>query len=80
MPEVATPNQGEREFETGTDEFFKAYVGTGTSENVPSARSAIAVCAKWPTARRCELRSAAAFQSDLAASAKSSETCLSPVP
>ena len=23
MPEVATPNQGEREFETGTDEFFK---------------------------------------------------------
>ncbi len=25
MPEVATPNQGEREFETGTDEFFKAH-------------------------------------------------------
>ena len=23
MPEVATPNQAEREFETGTDEFFK---------------------------------------------------------
>lgn len=23
MPEVATPNQGEREFETGADEFFK---------------------------------------------------------
>ena len=23
MPEVATPNQGEREFETGTDESFK---------------------------------------------------------
>ncbi len=25
MPEVATPNQGEREFETGSDEFFKAH-------------------------------------------------------
>jgi len=25
MPEVATPNQGEREFETGADEFFKAH-------------------------------------------------------
>ena len=25
MPEVATPNQGEREFETGTDEFFKSH-------------------------------------------------------
>ncbi len=25
MPEVATPNQGEREFETGVDEFFKAH-------------------------------------------------------
>ncbi len=25
MPKVATPNQGEREFETGTDEFFKAH-------------------------------------------------------
>ena len=24
MPEVATPNQAEREFETGTDEFFKS--------------------------------------------------------
>ena len=25
MPEVATPNQAEREFETGEDEFFKAH-------------------------------------------------------
>ena len=25
MPEVDTPNNGEREFETGTDEFFKAH-------------------------------------------------------
>jgi hypothetical protein len=25
MPEVATPNQAEREFETGSDEFFKAH-------------------------------------------------------
>lgn len=25
MPEVATPNQGEREFETASDEFFKAH-------------------------------------------------------
>jgi hypothetical protein len=25
MPEVATPNQAEREFETGADEFFKAH-------------------------------------------------------
>lgn len=25
MPEVATPNQAEREFETGTDEFFKGH-------------------------------------------------------
>lgn len=25
MPEVATPNQAEREFETGTDEFFKSH-------------------------------------------------------
>lgn len=25
MPKAATPNQGEREFETGSDEFFKAH-------------------------------------------------------
>jgi len=29
MPEVATPNQGEREFETGTDESFKNANATG---------------------------------------------------
>jgi len=30
MPEVATPNQAEREFETGTDEAFKNANATGT--------------------------------------------------
>ena len=36
MPEVATPNQGEREFETGTDEFFKhqSQVNAGHSNMV----------------------------------------------
>jgi len=29
MPEVATPNQAEREFETGTDESFKNANATG---------------------------------------------------
>ena len=29
MPEVATPNQGEREFETGSDESFKNVNATG---------------------------------------------------
>ncbi len=36
MPEVATPNQAEREFETGTDESFKntsATAGAAHSEN-----------------------------------------------
>jgi hypothetical protein len=36
MPEVATPNQAEREFETGTDESFKntsAAAGAAHSEN-----------------------------------------------
>jgi hypothetical protein len=27
MPEVATPNQAEREFETGSDEYFKSHSG-----------------------------------------------------
>ena len=33
MPQVATPNQAEREFETGTDEFFKSQseVNTGAA-------------------------------------------------
>jgi len=33
MPEVATPNQGEREFETGMDEAFKSHAQTATSLN-----------------------------------------------
>ncbi len=35
MPEVATPNQAEREFETGTDESFK-----NTSATAGAAHSA----------------------------------------
>ena len=31
MPEVATPNQGEREFETGTDESFKNANASGSA-------------------------------------------------
>lgn len=35
MPEVATPNQGEREFETGTDEFFKHRSETNAGQADP---------------------------------------------
>jgi hypothetical protein len=33
MPEVATPNQAEREFETGTDESFKNTNATGGAKD-----------------------------------------------
>ncbi len=38
MPEVATPNQGEREFETGTDEAFKNANATGTGAHNENQR------------------------------------------
>ena len=38
MPEVATPNQAEREFETGTDEAFKNANATGTATHNENQR------------------------------------------
>jgi len=38
MPEVATPNQAEREFETGTDESFKNANATGTATHNENQR------------------------------------------
>ena len=38
MPEVATPNQGEREFETGTDETFKNANATGSEAHNENQR------------------------------------------
>ena len=38
MPEVATPNQGEREFETGTDESFKNANATGSEAHNENQR------------------------------------------
>ena len=38
MPEVATPNQAEREFETGTDESFKNANATGSEAHNENQR------------------------------------------
>ena len=38
MPEVATPNQGEREFETGTDESFKNANASGSATHNENQR------------------------------------------
>ena len=38
MPKVATPNQGEREFETGTDEAFKNANATGSAAHNENQR------------------------------------------
>ena len=38
MPEVATPNQGEREFETGTDESFKSANASGSATHNENQR------------------------------------------
>jgi hypothetical protein len=38
MPEVATPNQAEREFETGTDESFKNANATGSAAHNENQR------------------------------------------
>ena len=38
MPEVATPNQGEREFETGTDESFKNANASGSTTHNENQR------------------------------------------
>lgn len=38
MPEVATPNQAEREFETGTDEAFKQQSQTGGAAHAENQR------------------------------------------
>ena len=38
MPEAATPNQGEREFETGTDESFKNANATGSEAHNENQR------------------------------------------
>ena len=38
MPEVATPNQAEREFETGTDESFKNASATGSEAHNENQR------------------------------------------
>ena len=38
MPEVATPNQAEREFETGTDESFKNANATGSATHNENQR------------------------------------------
>ena len=38
MPEVATPNQGEREFETGTDESFKNASATASEAHNENQR------------------------------------------
>jgi len=42
MPEVATPNQAEREFETGTDESFKNTNATAGAAVALGTRSALA--------------------------------------
>ena len=38
MPEAATPNQGEREFETGTDESYKNANATGSEAHNENQR------------------------------------------
>ena len=38
MPEAATPNQGEREFETGTDESFKNANASGVEAHNENQR------------------------------------------
>lgn len=39
MPEVGTPNQAEREFETGSDETFKGAAGAGTEAHRENQRN-----------------------------------------
>jgi hypothetical protein len=38
MPEVATPNQAEREFETGTDESYKSTNATASATHTENQR------------------------------------------